>query len=69
MSEIDDFINMIDAKMDKGVSRLRVEVSEELSQGEVRERYHHGRCDVGSPWARGTVTNCDAVDVDEVQEK
>ena len=69
MSEIDDFISMIDAKMDKGVSRLKVEVSEELSSGQIVEQYHHGRCDVGSPWARGTVSNCNAVDVDEVQEK
>jgi tetratricopeptide (TPR) repeat protein len=31
----------------------------------VKEQYHHGRCDVGSPWAKGTVSNCDAVDLSE----
>ncbi len=25
----------------------------EKGEGEVKETYHHGRCDVGSPWARG----------------
>ena len=30
--------------------------------GVKKESYHHGRCDVGSPWAKGTVSNCDATD-------
>ena len=62
MSEIDDVINMIDGKMNSGVSRLKVGFSEELEEGEKKEAYHHGRCDVGSPWAKGTVTNCDGDD-------
>lgn len=64
MSEIDDLINMIDGKMNSGVSRLKVGFSEEVEEGQKNEAYHLGRCDVGSPWATGTVGNCDAVDTD-----
>ena len=64
MSEIDDLINMIDGKMNSGVSRLKVGFSAEVEEGQKKEAYHLGRCDVGSPWATGTVGNCDAVDTD-----
>lgn len=64
MSEIDDLINMIDDKMNSGVSRLKVGFSEDVEEGQKKEAYHLGRCDVGSPWATGTVGNCDAVDTD-----
>lgn len=62
MSEIDDFIAIIDGQMDKGVSRLKVFSSDKMEAGEVKETYHHGRCDVGSPWAKGTVKNFDTID-------
>ena len=65
MSEIDDVINMIDRKMNSGVSRLKVGFTEELQEGEKKETYHHGRCDVGNPWATGAVGNCDAIDSDD----
>ena len=68
MDNIDELINMIDGKMDSGVSRLKVGFSEELESGEKKEAYHHGRCDVGSPWATGTVGNCDAIDSDVSDE-
>ena len=58
-NEIDDLIAMIDGKMDKGVSRLKVNFSDEMEKGSMKEQYHHGRCDVGSPWADGSVGNCD----------
>ena len=32
----------------------KLEVSEELSSGDTKHAYHHGRCDIGSPWAKGT---------------
>jgi hypothetical protein len=56
---------MIDGKMNSGVSRLKVGFSEELESGEKKEAYHLGRCDVGSPWATGSVGNCDAIDSDD----
>lgn len=61
-NEIDDMIAFLDGTMEKGVSRLKVQTSEELEAGQMVKQYHHGRCDVGSPWAKGTVSNCDAID-------
>ncbi|MCR5128956.1 MAG: hypothetical protein K6B69_12745 [Lachnospiraceae bacterium] len=62
MNEVDELIDMIDQKMSSGVSRLSIGFSEDLQTGVKREAYHHGRCDVGSPWAKGTVSNCDVTD-------
>ena len=55
--DIDEIVNMIDSKLEDGVSRLKVTVSDDTPEGTVSETYQHGRCDVGSPWARGTVRN------------
>jgi hypothetical protein len=51
--EIDDIVGMLDGFISKDVSRFKVTTSEDLAEGEVKEVYHHGRCDVGSPWAKG----------------
>ena len=53
--EINDIINMLDSKTENGVSRIKVNVSDEQQEGTVNTQYHHGRCDVGSPWSKGTV--------------
>ena len=53
MDEIDDVINMLDNMAKGGVSRIKVETSENIADGEVKKAYHHGRCDVGSPFASG----------------
>ena len=68
MSEIDDIIAMLDGKMADGVSRLKVSTSDSVEDGKMKEQYHYGRCDVGSPWAKGTVSNCDAVDTSEADD-
>ncbi len=57
----EDITNMLDildnfAKSDTG--RLKLKVSDEVKAGKSERVYHHGRCDVGSPFARG-----DAYDV------
>jgi len=57
--DINDIIKMLDEKTTSGVSRVKVLMDEEQAGGEVKEVYHHGRCDVGSPWADGSVGNCD----------
>lgn len=62
MSEIDDVIRMLDNMTEGGVSRIKVETSEEVSGGEVKKAYHHGRCDVGSPFANGKLFDADEPD-------
>lgn len=54
---IDDIVNMLDERTAGGVSRIKVEMSDEQKEGTVSTAYHHGRCDVGSPWAKGSVRN------------
>lgn len=53
MGEIDDVIKMLDNMTQEGVSRIKVETSEEVEKGDYQKAYHHGRCDVGSPFATG----------------
>ena len=57
--DIDEIIRMLDEKTTTGVSRIKVLVDEEQEAESVKEAYHHGRCDVGSPWEDGRVGNCD----------
>ena len=57
----EDIANMLDildnfARSDTG--RLKIKVSDDVKAGKSERVYHHGRCDVGSPFARG-----DAYDV------
>lgn len=55
--EEDELINALDSMMNAGVSRLKIDLSEDLSEGKVSKKYHHGRCDVGSPFATGELFN------------
>ena len=61
--DIENIINMLDGKVAAGTSRINLNVSDGVKDGEVREVHHHGRCDVGSAWAKGTVKNPECVDI------
>lgn len=50
---IDDVIKMLDGMVEKEVSRIKIETSGAIREGETERAYHHGRCDVGSPFATG----------------
>lgn len=51
-SSVDDIVRLLDGYTESGVSRLKLNVVEGEGQV-VSKEYHHGRCDVGSPWAKG----------------
>lgn len=34
-------------------SRFKIVMSDQMEQGKSEKQYHLGRCDVGSPWAKG----------------
>lgn len=53
MSDIDELIKMLDTMTKDEVGRIKVETSGQMEEGEVKKAYHHGRCDVGSPFATG----------------
>ncbi|MDE6925210.1 MAG: hypothetical protein K2O97_02945 [Acetatifactor sp.] len=50
--DMEALIALLDGRTEAGDSRIKVDVVE--GEGQVIARqYHHGRCDVGSPWACG----------------
>lgn len=50
----EELIKMLDDFAESEVGRLKVKVTDELKSGEVLKAYHHGRCDIGSPFDCGT---------------
>lgn len=52
-SDIENLIKILDGFCDAEESRMKLNVTEKISPGKTEHRYHHGRCDVGSPWAKG----------------
>lgn len=52
--DIDNLLAILDGFCEAGESRMKLNVSEEIASGDAKREYHHGRCDIGSPWAKGT---------------
>ncbi len=52
--DLDEVVKRLDNFAASNEGRLKVTVSEEVPEGEIDKKYHMGRCDVGSPWAKGT---------------
>lgn len=50
---VDEVIAALDSMASGGSSRMSIKVSEELMEGESVKAYHHGRCDIGSPFESG----------------
>lgn len=61
--DVDNIIDLLDSMVDSGISRIKVNTSDTQEAESVSKAYHHGRCDVGSPWAKGTVKNMCDIDV------
>lgn len=53
MEHIDEVVKMLDSMAEAGVSRIKIESSDKVEDGKTQKAYHHGRCDVGSPFATG----------------
>ena len=50
--DIEAIIALLDGYAESEGSRLKLQVTE--GDGKVIDKkYHHGRCDIGSPWAKG----------------
>lgn len=61
--DIEELVRILDGKVRSGISRINIKVSENIENEETTEIYHHGRCDVGSPWAKGTIKNFEDNDI------
>lgn len=51
--DIEAVIGLLDRMTAGGDSRMKVNVVQSDSPGSIDRAYHHGRCDIGSPWAKG----------------
>ena len=67
--ELEEFIAMMDGKVEDGVGRIKVGTSESQEEGTVSEVHHHGRCDVCSPFAEGSEKNSELVDTEMPEDK
>ena len=55
--EIDEIVRMLDDKTRAEISRIGICRVETEREDFVRDVHHHGRCDVGSPFADGSIKN------------
>lgn len=51
--DIEQIVNMLDGFGESEVSRLKLKVDHDLQAESFTFAYHHGRCDIGSPYAKG----------------
>jgi hypothetical protein len=58
--DIRNIVELLDefARSDEG--RLKLTMSDDMETASTKKEYHHGRCDVGSPWS--CVNSLDALD-------
>lgn len=52
--DIQNLIKILDGFCSAEESRMKIEVTESRLPESIEHRYHHGRCDIDSPWAKGT---------------
>lgn len=50
---VDELVSMLDGFAKSETGRLKVKITDEEIEGGVKKEYHHGRCDINSPWACG----------------
>ena len=53
MNDLDRVIQTLDYLTGTDVCRITLDVSDTVEEGKTEKTYHHGRCDVGSPFATG----------------
>ena len=69
MDHVDEVIKMLDSMANAGISRIKVETSETVLEGAPKKTYHHGRCDVGSPFATGCLYDLEEADAGTGERK
>ena len=55
--DIMNVMQILDDFADSETGRLKLKVAKDPT-AKTETVYHHGRCDVGSPWANGTPFDC-----------
>ena len=57
-ADIENMLNVLENFGASGEGRLKIQTSDEVEAGTTDTKYHYGRCDVGSPFAKGTPFDC-----------
>jgi len=52
-NDVINIMNMLDNFAESGTGRMKIRMAEDPN-AKTENVYHHGRCDVGSPWSKGT---------------
>ena len=52
--DIENVLKVLEEFGGSGEGRLKVNVADQIAQGTTEKKYHYGRCDIGSPFAKGT---------------
>ena len=52
-TDIDNVVNILDGFGASDIGRLKLKVDPVLEAESFTFAYHHGRCDIGSPYAKG----------------
>ncbi|MCR4717207.1 MAG: hypothetical protein K5656_08500 [Lachnospiraceae bacterium] len=53
-ADIENMLNVLENFGSSNEGRLKIQTSDEVEAGTTDTKYHYGRCDVGSPFAKGT---------------
>lgn len=69
MDDIDKIVDMLDSFAQSDAARMKLNVSDEVEAGDIKKIYHHGRCDVGSPWAKGQTFDVLEEDIKEFRKE
>lgn len=51
--DLDAVLAMLEKFGNSEESRFKIVMSDQMEEGKSKKQYHLGRCDVGSPWAKG----------------
>jgi hypothetical protein len=49
--DIRNIIEILDNFASSNEGRMKIKMAEDMEHSSTSKEYHHGRCDVGSPWA------------------
>ena len=57
--DVEKVLRMLEEFGSSNEGRLKVRTGNDVEEGQMKRQYHYGRCDVGSPFAKGTPFDVD----------
>ena len=63
--DIENVLKILDGFASGDEGRMKLYLSDEQDAGTASKVHHHGRCDIGSPWATGECFDAPEADCDK----